>query len=334
MPQTEEISILDVITFLDAVGYEFYRSQLVGNQCESMRTRWQRMQNPQPGDLVLETSSCPMRLRGGKMPPHVASVTGIGILERTAREPIAVDEWDEAEDGPKPTEEVFYIRRLDNETIDSPWGNNVFRWTNASFVVLIPKGRMAGLRQGVNPVKNLKDTLKELYEEVPRNWSHIRCTEKTYEAIRNGAVMRVLNMPTSSLQDLQLVVDEAIKRDDILALYDRYHQFVRSVEFSQSCEWRTFQCGTGEMGTLYWSKDANLDKFPEMTPVPIDPEVDRIDFYIKTADGEYIPWTPTEAQKQMISFLGLPVSAGKYASVRQRQPGSDSSSTVATDKRP
>ncbi|MGD0771719.1 MAG: hypothetical protein ABSC05_02740 [Candidatus Solibacter sp.] len=139
MPKTEETSILDVITFLDAVGYEFYRSQLVGNQCESMRTRWERMQKPQPGDLVMETSSCPMRLRGGKRPAHVASETGIGILESIAREPIVYDSWDETTDGPLPTEEVFYIRRLDNETIDSPWGNNVFRWTNANFVVLIPK---------------------------------------------------------------------------------------------------------------------------------------------------------------------------------------------------
>lgn len=69
---------------------------------------------------------------------------------------------------------------------------------------------------------------------------------------------------------------------------------------------KIFQCGTGEMGTLYWSKDADLDKLPELHPAPIDPEVDRIDFYIKTADGEYIPWKPTEAQKQMITALGLP----------------------------
>jgi hypothetical protein len=30
-----------------------------------------------------------------------------------------------------------------------------------------------------------------------------------------------------------------------------------------------------------------------------DPEVDRVDFYIKTPDGEYHPWKPTEAQDEM-----------------------------------
>jgi hypothetical protein len=25
-----------------------------------------------------------------------------------------------------------------------------------------------------------------------------------------------------------------------------------------------FNCGSGEMGTLYWSKDADLDKLPDM----------------------------------------------------------------------
>ncbi|MFZ3343311.1 MAG: hypothetical protein WA213_20710 [Terriglobales bacterium] len=69
-----------------------------------------------------------------------------------------------------------------------------------------------------------------------------------------------------------------------------------------------FQCGSGEMGTFYWSKDADLDKLPSMNPVPIDPEIDRIDFYIKGPDG-YIPWTPTEAQKQMLSIFGLPTRA-------------------------
>ena len=32
-----------------------------------------------------------------------------------------------------------------------------------------------------------------------------------------------------------------------------------------------------------------------------EPEVDRIDFYVKTSDG-YVPWTPTEAQRKMMEF--------------------------------
>ena len=30
------------------------------------------------------------------------------------------------------------------------------------------------------------------------------------------------------------------------------------------------------------------------------PEVDRVDFFIKTPDGEYLPWKPTEAQDEML----------------------------------
>ncbi len=67
-----------------------------------------------------------------------------------------------------------------------------------------------------------------------------------------------------------------------------------------------FDCGSREMGTLYWSKDADIDKLPEMHPAPIDPEVDRIDFYTKGPDGEYIPWKPSEGQLQILTALGLP----------------------------
>lgn len=96
---------------------------------------------------------------------------------------------------------------------------------------------------------------------------------------------------------------------------------------------KPFKCGSGEMGTLYWSKDADLDKLPEMRPAPIDPEVDRIDFYIKSSSGEYIPWKPTEGQLQMISAMGLPtLLAGTGETNLQSPPETGSSSTVATDK--
>lgn len=96
-----------------------------------------------------------------------------------------------------------------------------------------------------------------------------------------------------------------------------------------------FQCGTGEMGTLYWSKDANLEKLPEMTPVPIDPEVDRIDFFIKGPDGEYIPWKPTEGQLQMLSIFGLPtLVGGKGEADPQSQSEMDSSKVDPKGTRP
>jgi hypothetical protein len=95
---------------------------------------------------------------------------------------------------------------------------------------------------------------------------------------------------------------------------------------------KTFQCGTGEMGTLYWSKDADLDKLSNMHPAPIDPEVDRIDFYIKSSSGEYIPWKPAERQLQMLSAMGLPtLLAGKGEANRQSPPETDSSTQTPTD---
>lgn len=36
-----------------------------------------------------------------------------------------------------------------------------------------------------------------------------------------------------------------------------------------------------------------------------EPEFDRIDFYTKTSDGRYVPWTPAEGQKHMMGFDDL-----------------------------
>lgn len=44
---------------------------------------------------------------------------------------------------------------------------------------------------------------------------------------------------------------------------------------------RTFQCGSGEMGTLYWSKNYDPESFPEMS------EVDHVDYYRVNPDGTY-----------------------------------------------
>lgn len=41
-----------------------------------------------------------------------------------------------------------------------------------------------------------------------------------------------------------------------------------------------FQCGSGEMGTLYWSKDAKLDEYPKMEAVSVD-------YYHVNPDGSY-----------------------------------------------
>lgn len=82
-------------------------------------------------------------------------------------------------------------------------------------------------------MKNLSETLKDLYNEIPRDWSHTRCTDKTFNAMRAGSAIRLTNVLRFNIFDLQIVVDAAILRDDVLALYDRHHQFVRSVEFAE-----------------------------------------------------------------------------------------------------
>lgn len=83
----------------------------------------QRMRSPKDGDLVMETSTYYGR---GSYPPEMR----IGRLVRSAREPVGM-EWDEAEDGPKPTERVFYIKGLDGVE---------HRWTNADFIAIPEDG--------------------------------------------------------------------------------------------------------------------------------------------------------------------------------------------------
>lgn len=39
----------------------------------------------------------------------------------------------------------------------------------------------------------------------------------------------------------------------------------------------------------------------------IAPEIDRIDFYIKGVNGEFVPFQPTEAQKEMLKHFGIDI---------------------------
>ena len=78
-----------------------------------------RMREPRIGDLVMETTT---QYGRGQYPAEMR----IGRLVRETREPIAM-EWDESEDGPKPTERVVYIMGLDGAE---------HRWTNASFIAI------------------------------------------------------------------------------------------------------------------------------------------------------------------------------------------------------
>ena len=87
---------------------------------------------------------------------------------------------------------------------------------------------------------------------------------------------------------------------------------------------KKLQCGTGEMGTLYWSKDAELDKIPEMHMVPrIDDGV--LDHFAK---GE---WRPNHFEAIQLA-LELQAARGKDAEDRQSPPETDSSRTPEMGK--
>lgn len=77
------------------------------------------MKNPEPGQWVVEHTTM----------SREKALKAIGVLQRIAWEPVPLDEWSEAEDGPRPTEKVWYIKNLLGEEI---------RWVNADFHV-IPK---------------------------------------------------------------------------------------------------------------------------------------------------------------------------------------------------
>ena len=51
-----------------------------------------------------------------------------------------------------------------------------------------------------------------------------------------------------------------------------------------------------------------------------DHEVDRVDFYVKTTDGRYVPWIPTEEQKVMMNLIvPEPVEGNNLASILENR---------------
>jgi len=116
-----------------------YNSCLVGNPAPRVEAMYQRMITPEPGDLVLETSTI---WRWARDSDAVAcdQLPGLGILKRRALEPImdraAFDDmhahgdyWvrpDETLDD-LPKETVYYIEPLDGTVPE-------YRWVNANFI--------------------------------------------------------------------------------------------------------------------------------------------------------------------------------------------------------
>lgn len=107
---------------LGAAGCAAYSLTLVGHAASVAVSYRERIMNPQPGDLVVETSSFPMRDRKGY--GHVA----VGTLTSSGVEHIVVPPNDDEPDGWEYDEMAFYV---------APFvGGDPIRWTNAEFIAI------------------------------------------------------------------------------------------------------------------------------------------------------------------------------------------------------
>jgi hypothetical protein len=107
-------------------GYAAWSATLVGDPAPSVRALYDRMRDPQPGDLVLETST------GYREPWDPGA---LGYLDRVVMEPaMSPEQWAEgADEGePLPYEQIWYVRPF-VPTEDGKWE---VRWHNASFIAL------------------------------------------------------------------------------------------------------------------------------------------------------------------------------------------------------
>jgi hypothetical protein len=100
---------------IEALAYNLYRATIVGDPAPFVRELGTRMANPQPGDLVLETTTL-------RRPNSYGA--RLGRLLRIVDEPFP--DWPDDE-GDAPLERVWYITLPDGRE---------YRWTNASFIAV------------------------------------------------------------------------------------------------------------------------------------------------------------------------------------------------------
>jgi hypothetical protein len=83
-------------------------------------------------------------------------------------------------------------------------------------------------------MKTLLEIVKELYEEFPRNWRYVCCHASIFEEVKRQSVVlpKGSTLP-SNLSSVDLYVDNDCPIDRF-KLYNRHHEFVRDVEFSQN----------------------------------------------------------------------------------------------------
>ena len=116
-----KISLEAVVDWLGKATFQAWTNALSGNPSIKQERYWNRANNPEIGDLVFEITAF-----------NRPAIMRIGWLNRIEREPWP--DWDEAEDGPAETREVWIIRTLDGKEQ---------RRENCKFIVVPTKPDMA-----------------------------------------------------------------------------------------------------------------------------------------------------------------------------------------------
>lgn len=106
------------------MAYRAYTATLIGGAPAATRAMYERMKRPQPGDLVIEVSTCPRLMRAEADPNDPTwdgqFVTYVGSEVRTTA-------YNDDEGGAEWSEEVHVCLNPDGTT---------FEWTNASIVAV------------------------------------------------------------------------------------------------------------------------------------------------------------------------------------------------------
>jgi len=108
----ENIDINSLLEVLASTAYISYTNCLFGSCPEFLHKYYERISNPEIGDLVLEISSV----------KRVPAINRIGELISIKPEPYP--DWED-EDEPAPERNIWTIKCLDK---------NIFRWENCSFI--------------------------------------------------------------------------------------------------------------------------------------------------------------------------------------------------------
>lgn len=115
-----------IISLLMTSARELWSRTLDGERSAWTEAMYHVLSNPRPGDLVLEITR------------RSNDLSRFGRLLRIVKEPIE-GEWDEAVDGPRPSDTYWYIENANGEEC---------KWYNCQFIRV--------LEQCIDPIKEAK----------------------------------------------------------------------------------------------------------------------------------------------------------------------------------